>query len=175
MSTSHVPVWFKPSGACLLSNTNSSVSSLVSRRGLRSSGPALESVTIEVPQMGDSISEGTIATVDKAAGDAVGEDEVIVQVETDKVTIDIRSPGAGVVEEILVAEDDTVVVGQPVAKVNLGAAGSADSSSPPPAEEVKDEEPKVEEVKVEAAAPPPPKAAAAAPAAAAAAAAAPAP
>ena len=116
--------------------------------------------------MGDSISEVTIATVDKAAGDAVGEDEVIVQVETDKVTIDIRSPGAGVVEEILVAEDDTVVVGQPVAKVNLGAAGSADSSSPPPAEEVKDEEPKVEEVKVEAAAPPPPKAAAAAPAAA---------
>uniref|UniRef100_A0A7S2Z7B2 dihydrolipoyllysine-residue succinyltransferase n=1 Tax=Chloropicon laureae TaxID=464258 RepID=A0A7S2Z7B2_9CHLO len=100
------------------------------RRGFRATPAVLESVTIDVPQMGDSISEGTIATIDKAPGDAVAEDEVIVQVETDKVTIDIRSPGAGVVEEILVAEDDTVVVGQAVAKVNLGAAGTEAAPEP---------------------------------------------
>jgi 2-oxoglutarate dehydrogenase E2 component (dihydrolipoamide succinyltransferase) len=104
--------------------------------------------------MGDSISEGTIATTEKQAGDSVAEDEVIVQVETDKVTIDIRSPGAGVVEEILVSEDETVVVGQAVAKVNLGAAGGNESAKE------EEEAPKVEE---EAKAAAPPKAKAAAP------------
>ena len=68
------------------------------------------------------------------------------------MTIDIRSPGAGVVEEILVSEDETVVVGQAVAKVNLGAAGGnkSESSSKPAATEA----PTLEAPKVEAAAPP---------------------
>eukprot|EP00213_Chloropicon_mariensis_P000446 CAMPEP_0197481920 /NCGR_PEP_ID=MMETSP1309-20131121/50551_1 /TAXON_ID=464262 /ORGANISM="Genus nov. species nov., Strain RCC998" /LENGTH=70 /DNA_ID=CAMNT_0043024301 /DNA_START=84 /DNA_END=292 /DNA_ORIENTATION=- len=54
-------------------------------------------VNLEVPQMGDSITEGSIASVLKSAGEAVAEDEVVVQIETDKVTIDVRAPKAGVV------------------------------------------------------------------------------
>ena len=132
-------------------------SARVSRRAFRATPAALESVTVGVPEMGDSITEGSIATIEKAPGDSVAEDEVLVQVETDKVTIDIRSPGAGVVEEILVAEDETVVVGQPVAKVNLGAAGAetpapAEEETPAPAEEAAPAPPAPE-----AAAPPPPK------------------
>mmetsp|Transcript_35714 Transcript_35714/g.77712 ORF Transcript_35714/g.77712 Transcript_35714/m.77712 type:complete len:457 (+) Transcript_35714:90-1460(+) len=140
-------------------------SSWVARHGmLRSTSAAFSSVTtIEVPPMGDSITEGSIATIEKAAGDSVAEDEVVVQVETDKVTIDIRSPGAGVIEEILVAEEDTVVVGQAVAKVNLGAAGAESAAPAAEPEEPVAEAPKAEEVKVEAASsapppPPPPKA-----------------
>ena len=49
-------------------------------------------------------------------------DEVILQIETDKVTIDVKSPEAGVVAGVLVAEEDTVVVGQQVALVTPGAA-----------------------------------------------------
>ena len=103
--------------------------------------------------MGDSITEGSIATIEKSAGDAVAEDEVIVQVETDKVTIDIRSPGAGVVQEILVAEEDTVVVGQPVAKVELGAAGAEAPKAEEPAAPAAPA-PAAEEPAAQAAAPP---------------------
>lgn len=49
--------------------------------------------------MGESISEGTIASLLKKAGDAVEEDEAIAQIETDKVTIDVRAPSAGRLEE----------------------------------------------------------------------------
>ena len=66
-------------------------------------------------------------------GDAVGEDEVVIQVETDKVTIDIRSPGAGVVQEVLVSESDVVTVGQPVAKVELGAEAAQNAEAAPAA------------------------------------------
>ena len=66
-------------------------------------------------------------------GDAVGEDEVVIQVETDKVTIDIHSPGAGVVQEVLVSESDVVTVGQPVAKVELGAEAAQNAEAAPAA------------------------------------------
>ena len=66
-------------------------------------------------------------------GDAVAEDEVVIQVETDKVTIDIRSPGAGVVQEVLVSESDVVTVGQPVAKVELGAEAAQNAEAAPAA------------------------------------------
>eukprot|EP00215_Chloropicon_roscoffensis_P011480 CAMPEP_0196648342 /NCGR_PEP_ID=MMETSP1085-20130531/13314_1 /TAXON_ID=41879 ORGANISM="Pycnococcus sp, Strain CCMP1998" /NCGR_SAMPLE_ID=MMETSP1085 /ASSEMBLY_ACC=CAM_ASM_000807 /LENGTH=165 /DNA_ID=CAMNT_0041978131 /DNA_START=62 /DNA_END=556 /DNA_ORIENTATION=- len=116
----------EPAGAALgATRTANPTSNWLASLGVRSACAAnYSSVTVSVPEMGDSITEGSIATIEKSAGDAVAEDEVIVQVETDKVTIDIRSPGAGVVQEILVAEEDTVVVGQPVAKVELGAAGA---------------------------------------------------
>ena len=77
---------------------------------------------IEVPAMGDSITEGSIATVDKPAGSQVAADDIIVQIETDKVTIDVRAPESGTITEILVAEGETVVVGQQVASLEPGAA-----------------------------------------------------
>mmetsp|Transcript_15007 Transcript_15007/g.24484 ORF Transcript_15007/g.24484 Transcript_15007/m.24484 type:complete len:547 (-) Transcript_15007:186-1826(-) len=87
--------------------------------------------TVEVPQMGDSITEGSIAAVLKAPGDDVAVDEVIAQIETDKVTIDVRSPVAGVIGEILVKEGDTVIVGQGVATLTEGAKNAAAASPAP--------------------------------------------
>ena len=99
--------------------------------GLRTSAAAA-AATVEVPQMGDSITEGSIAAVLKAPGDAVAADEVIAQIETDKVTIDVRAPSAGVIGEILVAEGDTVNVGQAVATLTEGAAASKAAAAPEP-------------------------------------------
>ncbi|GIL43006.1 hypothetical protein Vafri_817 [Volvox africanus] len=74
-----------------------------------------------VPSMGESIKEGVIATVHKQARQPVREDEVIAQIETDKVTIDIKAPAAGVLQQLHIKPSDLVVAGQVVAVV--GAAG----------------------------------------------------
>ena len=147
----------EPAGAALgATRTANPTSNWLASLGVRSACAAnYSSVTVSVPEMGDSITEGSIATIEKSAGDAVAEDEVTVQVETDKVTIDIRSPGAGVVQEILVAEEDTVVVGQPVAKVELGAAGAEAPKAEEPAAPAAPA-PAAEEPAAQAAAPPPP-------------------
>ena len=116
-----------------------------------------------------------LRSLPETKGDAVAEDETVLQVETDKVTIDIRAPGAGILEEILVKEDDTVVVGQPVAKITLGAADAAAAPAPTPTPDAPAAPAAAEEAKAAppAASPPPPPpppppapAAAAAPAAA---------
>jgi 2-oxoglutarate dehydrogenase E2 component (dihydrolipoamide succinyltransferase) len=108
-------------------------------RGFATSASSLAPSTVEVPQMGDSITEGSIAAVLKAPGDAVAVDEVVAQIETDKVTIDVRSPIAGTMTKVLVSEGDTVNVGQAVAEIEEGAAAqvaaaSAASASAPAAE-----------------------------------------
>ena len=89
---------------------------------------------IEVPQMGDSITEGAVAALTKSPGDAVDADEVIAQIETDKVTIDVRAPSAGVLNAYKVGEGDTVTVGQALATFTPGGAGSAaKAAAAPPA------------------------------------------
>ena len=85
------------------------------------SAAAAAAANVEVPSMGDSITEGAIASVLKSVGDSVEVDEIICQIETDKVTIDVKAPVSGVLKEILVKEEDTVVVGQTVATVEEGA------------------------------------------------------
>ena len=91
---------------------------------------------ISVPSMGDSITEGTIATILKQAGASVLEDEPVLQIETDKVTIDVRAPHAGILRALLVKEDETVAVGQVVAVLDEAEAiispPAPSSSSPPP-------------------------------------------
>ncbi len=59
-------------------------------------------VDVEIQSMGESISEGTIAEILKAEGDTVAEDETIAQIETDKVTIDVKAPSAGTLTELRV-------------------------------------------------------------------------
>ena len=86
------------------------------------SGSSVLHDAIQVPNMGESITEGTIASIDKEVGDAVDEDEVIAQIETDKVTIDVRAPAAGVIDKILVSVEDNVTVGQTIAEFTPGAA-----------------------------------------------------
>ncbi|CAI5737146.1 unnamed protein product [Peronospora destructor] len=80
-----------------------------------------ETTEIPVPSMGDSISEGTIVEWLKQPGDAVAEDEVVVVLETDKVSVDVRSPFAGAMGKQLAAIDDNVLVGAPLFQVIRGA------------------------------------------------------
>jgi 2-oxoglutarate dehydrogenase E2 component (dihydrolipoamide succinyltransferase) len=74
----------------------------VSARLHTAGAPLLASLQVKIPALGESISDGTVSAVLKQAGDRVEEDEPILQIETDKVTVDVRAPRAGVIEAILV-------------------------------------------------------------------------
>lgn len=91
-------------------------------------GSALCHGDITVPHMGDSISEGTIASVLKKAGDSVAVDEVVAQIETDKVTIDCKSGEAGVVQAVMVQAGAVVKPGQVVVSVTPGGGGGSGSA-----------------------------------------------
>jgi 2-oxoglutarate dehydrogenase E2 component (dihydrolipoamide succinyltransferase) len=80
---------------------------------------------VQVPALGESITEGTLAQWLKKPGDAVAADEPIASLETDKVTVEVPSPVAGVLAETLVNEGDTVAVGALIARVNEGAEAAA--------------------------------------------------
>ena len=82
------------------------------------------SIDIHVPTLGESVSDATIARWIKKAGDAVAADEPIVELETDKVTLEVPSPVAGKLGEIIVAEGETVEVGALLARVEEGAVGT---------------------------------------------------
>ncbi|MFP5328582.1 MAG: 2-oxoglutarate dehydrogenase complex dihydrolipoyllysine-residue succinyltransferase [Alphaproteobacteria bacterium] len=73
---------------------------------------------VKVPALGESITEGTLAQWLKKAGDAVAADEPIASLETDKVTVEVPSPAAGVLSETLVAEGETVEVGAVIARID---------------------------------------------------------
>ncbi|KAG3245637.1 Dihydrolipoyllysine-residue succinyltransferase component of 2-oxoglutarate dehydrogenase complex [Phytophthora idaei] len=93
------------------------------------SSAAAESVP--VPSMGDSISEGTVVEWLKAPGDFVDTYEVVVVLETDKVSVDVRAPFSGVLEAQLAQIDENVLVGAPLFNVVKQAAGSAPAAAAP--------------------------------------------
>ena len=80
---------------------------------------------IRIPQMGESVAEGSIGTWLKKVGDTVAADEPIVEVETDKVAMEVPSPVAGVLIEQFVAEGDTVEIGALIAKIDTDGKGAA--------------------------------------------------
>ncbi len=94
-----------------------------------------------MPQMGESIAEGTVSKWLKEVGDAVERDEPILEISTDKVDAEIPSPSAGALTEILVAEGETVEVGTVVAYIDPNGVGGAQAAPAvraepePPAEE----------------------------------------
>jgi 2-oxoglutarate dehydrogenase E2 component (dihydrolipoamide succinyltransferase) len=100
---------------------------------------------IRVPTLGESVTEATIGRWFKKAGDAVAVDEPLVELETDKVTIEVPAPSAGVLGEISAKDGDTVAVGALLGQINEGAAGAKPAAAAAP---------------VRPAAPPPPAAAA---------------
>ena len=83
---------------------------------------------VTLPALGESVTEGTVTRWLKAVGDTVAVDEPLVEISTDKVDTEIPSPVAGVVQEILVQEDETVEVGAVLARV--GDAGAAPAAAP---------------------------------------------
>ena len=86
---------------------------------------------VQVPMLGESITEGTLAQWLKKPGEAVKADEPIASLETDKVTVEVPAPVAGVLSEQLVQEGDTVAVGSLIARIDESAAAGA---APPAAE-----------------------------------------
>src|SRR5450759_3635315 len=88
---------------------------------------------VTMPALGESVTEGTVSRWLKNVGDAVAVDEPLLEVSTDKVDTEIPSPVAGVLQEILVAEDETVAVGTDLAVI--GDATSAPVAPPAPAAE----------------------------------------
>ena len=104
--------------------------------------------SVEMPELGESVTEGTITTWLKEVGDTVEVDEPLLEVSTDKVDTEIPSPVAGTLLEILAEEDDTIEVGGAIAVVGdadaaaAGADEAEEEEAPAKAEEPKEEAPK---------------------------------
>lgn len=81
-----------------------------------------ENITVHVPQMAESIREGTMATISKKKGDRVENDEEIATIETDKIDVSVNAPKAGTFIDIFVAEGDTVTVGQAIASIQTDSS-----------------------------------------------------
>lgn len=92
------------------------------------------SVTLTVPTMGESVAEGTIGKWLKKAGEAVKKDELLVEIETDKVAVEVASPADGVLSEILADAGATVTPGQEIGRVSASgvAAAAAPAAAPAP-------------------------------------------
>jgi len=85
---------------------------------------------VQVPALGESITEGTLAQWLKKPGEAVAQDEPIASLETDKVSVEVPSPIAGVLTEQLVKEGDTVAVGAPIARIDEKTSAAAAAPAP---------------------------------------------
>ena len=113
-----------------------------------------DATDVEMPELGESVTEGTITQWLKSVGDTVEVDEPLLEVSTDKVDTEIPSPVAGTLVEILADEDDTIDVGAVIARIGDGnAKPAASEKKEEPKEEPKaekKEEPKQEEPKQEA-------------------------
>ncbi|MBP2550308.1 2-oxoglutarate dehydrogenase E2 component (dihydrolipoamide succinyltransferase) [Neorhizobium galegae] len=88
---------------------------------------------IRVPTLGESVSEATVGTWFKKVGDTVKADEPIVELETDKVTVEVPAPASGVLTEIIIAAGETVGLNALLGQIAEGAEGSAGASAPAPA------------------------------------------
>ncbi len=88
-------------------------------------------IEIVMPAMGESVTEGTILEWHKQPGDTVEGDEVIVEISTDKVDIEVPAPASGTITELLVDVGDTVAVGQPLARMLAGESAAPRPDAPP--------------------------------------------
>jgi len=80
---------------------------------------------VKVPQLSESVAEATLLQWKKKVGDAVGQDEILIEIETDKVVLEVPSPSAGVITEILVGDGGTVVAEQLIAKIDSTAVATS--------------------------------------------------
>jgi 2-oxoglutarate dehydrogenase E2 component (dihydrolipoamide succinyltransferase) len=80
---------------------------------------------VKVPQLSESVAEATLLQWKKKVGDAVGQDEILIEIETDKVVLEVPAPSAGVLTEIVVADGGTVIAEQLIAKIDSTAVAAA--------------------------------------------------
>ena len=88
---------------------------------------------IRVPTLGESVTEATIGRWFKKAGDVVRADEALAELETDKVTLEVNAPAAGVLAEIVAKEGETVQPGALLGQITPGGAATAAPAAPAPA------------------------------------------
>ena len=88
---------------------------------------------VKVPQLSESVAEATLLQWKKKVGDAVGQDEILIEIETDKVVLEVPAPSAGVLTEILVADGGTVVAEQLIAKIDSTAVAAPAPAAATPA------------------------------------------
>jgi 2-oxoglutarate dehydrogenase E1 component len=103
-----------------------------------SAGKTLEGGGLEIvmPEMGESVTEGTVLEWHVSEGDQISEGDTVVEVSTDKIDAEVPAPASGTITKILVGPDETVEVGKPLAEMTKGEAPSGDGASAP----AKDEE-----------------------------------
>ena len=85
-------------------------------------------VNVKVPQLSESVAEATMLTWKKKAGEAVAQDEILIEIETDKVVLEVPAPSAGVLAEIVVGDGGTVVSDQVIAKIDSAAKATVASA-----------------------------------------------
>ena len=88
---------------------------------------------VKVPQLSESVAEATLLQWKKKVGDAVGQDEILIEIETDKVVLEVPSTSAGVLTEIVVADGGTVVAEQLIAKIDSTAVAAKSAPAEAPA------------------------------------------
>ncbi|APB98721.1 dihydrolipoamide succinyltransferase [Polynucleobacter asymbioticus] len=88
---------------------------------------------VKVPQLSESVAEATLLQWKKKVGDAVGQDEILIEIETDKVVLEVPAPSAGVLTEILVGDGGTVVAEQLIGKIDSTAVVAAAPAAAAPA------------------------------------------
>ena len=87
-------------------------------------------VEVKVPQLSESVAEATLLQWKKKVGDAVKVDEILVEVETDKVVLEVPAPSAGVLTELVQADGATVVADQLIARIDTAAVAGAAAPAP---------------------------------------------
>ncbi|WP_280452536.1 2-oxoglutarate dehydrogenase, E2 component, dihydrolipoamide succinyltransferase, partial [Nocardia cyriacigeorgica] len=105
----------------------------------QASGDAASGTPVNMPELGESVTEGTVTRWLKAVGDEVAVDEPLLEVSTDKVDTEIPSPVAGTLLEITAQEDDTVSVGGQLGVIGSGSPAATPAPAPAPAPEPKPE------------------------------------
>ena len=87
-------------------------------------------IEIKAPTFPESVQEGTLATWHKNVGDSVTRDELLVDIETDKVVLEVVAPANGILTEVLKAEGDLIESNEIIARIEEGAAAAAGTATP---------------------------------------------
>ena len=87
-------------------------------------------IEVQVPQLSESVAEGTLASWKKKIGESVARDEILIDIETDKVVLEVPAPDAGVLVPIIKADGETVASGELIARIDTEAKAGAAAPAP---------------------------------------------
>ena len=122
---------YKFDDSAVASTTNIESSEPIKPPASTSDNQTVQRLDVEVPIMGESITTGMLADWNVSIGDFVAADEVVAMIETDKVSVEVRSPQAGKILEFFSAAGDEINVGAPLFAIDVNATGEPKSSSKP--------------------------------------------